>query len=70
MDQRGLFLPDVLAIVDRPQRIRMDGLDRHDRPRCLIAGPLTDGTATELLGVIDQDRDGKVAIFITICWND
>jgi len=69
MDERGLFLPDVLAIVDHPARVRMQGTDEFGRPRCLLAGHLTDGTAAELLAVIEAEPAGHFTVFITVYWN-
>ncbi len=33
MDARGMFWADVEAVLDNPQEVRDDGLDRWDRPK-------------------------------------
>jgi len=40
--QRGLMWADVQAIIDRPGRVKGDGLDPYDRPRFLIRGRMPD----------------------------
>jgi hypothetical protein len=48
MDERGLFRPDVLAVVNAPDRVRADGRDDYGRNRWLIRGRTTDGLRIEL----------------------
>jgi len=68
MDERGLFWPDVLTVIDEPCEVRFDGLDRFDRPKWIIAGVTADGLAVELVCAIDHDDAGRLVIFITIYW--
>jgi len=69
MDERGLFLPDVLAIVNQPSRVLMDGHDVFGRPRCLLSGRLTDGTDAQLLAVVEESESGHFTVFITVYWD-
>ena len=68
LDQRGLFWPDVAALIDAPADVRSDGYDRFGRPKWLIAGQtatLTD--LFEFVCAIDES-DGAYAVFITLYW--
>lgn len=40
MVERGLFWPDVLAIVEHPNGARCDGVDSLGRPRWLVRGDI------------------------------
>ena len=66
MDERGLFWPDVLAVLDRPGGVRDDGRDRYGRPKWIIVGETPDGVALELVCAIDADERGRLTVFITI----
>jgi len=66
MNERGLFWPDVLAIVDEPDVVRYDGEDEFDRPRWIIGGKAPDGLDAEFVCVLDTDDRGDVTVFITI----
>ena len=66
MDQRGMFWPDVLAVLDDPTGVRSGGTDRYDRPKWLLAGTATDECELELVCVLDVDEHGDVTVFITI----
>ena len=66
MDQRGMFWPDVLAVLDDPTGVRPDGRDRYDRPKWRLAGTATDGWELEIVCVLDVDEHGDVTVFITI----
>lgn len=70
LDQRGLFWADVQALIDAPRRVRGDGEDQFDRPRCLISGTAPDGLQLAFLVVIDEDARGKLTVFITIYHED
>ena len=66
MDQRGLFWPDVLTVLDAPTSVRDDGPDRWDRPKWIIAGESAGGDALELVCVLDRNEHGELTVFITI----
>ncbi len=70
MDERGLFWPDVQAVIDHPKSVRNAGLDDYGRPRWLVAGKTTDRLNLELVVVIDQDDDGNLVVLITIYFED
>ncbi len=66
MDQRVMFWPDVLAILDAPTNVRPGGMERYGRPKWIIAGKVASGEPMELVCVLDIDEDGDVTVFITI----
>jgi hypothetical protein len=70
MDKRGLFWPEVLAVIESPASVRDGGLDRHDRPKWMISGAAADGLQIEVVCVIDVDEQGEAAVFITLYWED
>lgn len=66
MDERGLFWPDVLAVLDAPKGVRSGGLDRWERPKWLISGTTADELPMEVVCVLDEDERGNVTVFITV----
>jgi len=66
MDERGLFWPDVLAILDDPTDVHSDGVDRWDRPKWIVTGESACGHNLELVCVLDRDERGHITVFITI----
>lgn len=66
MDERGLFWPDVLAILDAPTDVRNGGPEQWGRPKWIIAGQSAGGDALELVCVLDTDEHGNLTVFITI----
>lgn len=66
MDERGLFWPDVLAVVNAPRRVRADGDDEFGRPRWIVAGTTTDGLTIEIVCVLERDEKGNVVVLITL----
>jgi hypothetical protein len=66
MNERGLFWPDVLAIVDAPTRARSDGMDEFGRPRLIVEGTAADGLRVGFACVLDSDDRGDVTVFITM----
>lgn len=70
MDERGLFWPDVQAVIDHPRSVKDAGLDDYDRPKWLVAGKTTDLLNLEMVVVIDQDEDGNMVLLITIYFED
>ena len=70
MDKRGLFWPDVLAVLGDPKRVTADGLDSYDRPKWIVGGSTSDGFPIEVVCVLDEDSRGRVTVFVTIYWKD
>ncbi|MEP0846708.1 MAG: DUF4258 domain-containing protein [Phycisphaerae bacterium] len=66
MDERGLFWPDVRAILDRPADVCDGGPERWGRPKWIVAGESADGAALELVCVLDADQRGRLTVFVTI----
>ena len=66
MDQRGVFWPDVLTVLDRPDDVRRAGRDRFGRPKWIVTGATVDGLSIELVCVLDTDERGDTTVFITI----
>ena len=68
MDERGLFWPDIQAVVATPSDIEGDGEDKYGRPRWVLSGSSTDGLKLTVVCVLDIDEQGEVAVFITVHW--
>lgn len=68
MEQRGLFWSDVQAVIDDPQDVRSQGMDRFDRPKWVILGEAATGDEIEIVCAIEVD-DSETE-FITIYWED
>jgi hypothetical protein len=66
LEQRTFFWSDVLAIIDRPSRVRDDGLDDLGRDKWIFAGDSTHGVELEVVIVLDQDDKGDFSLFVTI----
>ncbi len=66
MDERAFFWPDVLAVLDRPGKVRDEGRDRYGRPKWIIAGNTPDGVALEMVCAIETDERGRSTVFITL----
>jgi len=66
MDERGLFWPDVLAVLRQPDDVRDGGPERWGRPKWIVAGESAAGERVELVCVLDRDEHGNLAVFITI----
>ncbi len=66
MDQRGMFWPDVLAVVDDPAEVRPGGPEEFGRPKWIINGTAADGLEVEIVCVLDHDERGRLTVFITI----
>ena len=66
MDERGLFWPDVLAVLDEPTDVRRGGPERWGRPKWIVAGRSASGDALEIVCVLDKDERGNVTVFITM----
>jgi len=68
MEQRGLFWPDVQAVMDVPADVSPDGMDHHDRPRWIISGETALGGEIEVVCAIEIDETETE--FITLYWQD
>jgi hypothetical protein len=68
MEQRGLFWPDVLAVIEAPHDVHAEGMDRYNRPRWIIGGPAATGSDIEIVCAIEIDRSETE--FITLYWED
>ena len=68
MEQRGLFWPDVQAVIDDPRGVGSDGMDRYNRPKWKVCGAAADGTEIEIVCAIELDESETE--FITIYWED
>jgi hypothetical protein len=66
MDERGMFWPDVQAVVDSPASIRDGGLEQCGRPKWILSGTAADGLSIEMVCVLDTDERGELTVFITI----
>ena len=69
MDERGLFWPDIQAVVDKPTEVKPDGQDDYGRPRWFVAGNATGDLHLKLLCVFDTDEEGNRVVLITIYWD-
>ena len=68
MEQRGLFWPDVQAVIDDPQEVRSEGMDSDDRPKWIICGDATTGDEIGIVCAIEIDQTQTE--FITLYWED
>ena len=66
MDERGLFWPDMLAILENPAAVHDGGHERWGRPKWIVSGTAVDGLPVEMVCVLDTDVRGELTLFITI----
>lgn len=66
MDVRGLYWPDVLAVLDDPADVRPGGPEKFGRPKWIVAGTSAADDALELVCVLDRDARGNVTLFVTM----
>lgn len=66
MAERGLFWPDVVAVLDDPRSVRGGGNDEIGRPKWLVEGIAVDGRSVELVCAIEIDGHGRTTVFITL----
>jgi hypothetical protein len=66
MEQRGLFWPDVQAVIDDPEDVRSQGMDKYDRPKWMIRGDVAFGDSIQIVCAIESD--GAETEFITLYW--
>jgi hypothetical protein len=68
MQQRGLFWPDVEAVIDASTDVRAHGMDRYDRPKWSIRGDAAYGGEIKIICAIELDE--LQTEFITLYWDD
>lgn len=68
MDERGLFWPDVQAVIDAPEDVRSRGVDEFGRPKWTVCGKAAFDEDIEIVCAIELD-DTETE-FITIYWED
>jgi hypothetical protein len=66
MDERGLFWPDVLVVLDEPFDVRDGGAEQWGRPKWIVTGESAGGERVELVCVLDRDERGNLTVFITM----
>jgi hypothetical protein len=69
MDVRGLFWPDIQAVIDSAQVVRDDGPDRLRRVKWRVRGRTTDRLDLEIVCALDRDQRGNLTVFITAYWD-
>ena len=69
MDVRGLFWPDIQAVVDSAQVVQDDGPDEFGRPKWRLRGRTTDRLELEIVCALDRDERGELTVFITAYWD-
>jgi hypothetical protein len=56
MQERGLFWPDVRAVIDDPLDIHSQGLDKYRRSKWIISGHAVGAGAISIVCGIELDR--------------
>ena len=68
MAQRGLFWPDVQALIEDAREIRFEGVDDYSRSKWIIDGFTVDAGQVEIVCAIEVDESGPQ--FITLYWKE
>jgi hypothetical protein len=68
MQQRGLFWPDIQAVIDDPEDVRSQGMDEFNRSKWIIVGESAIGDDIEIVCAIEIDETETE--FITLFWQD
>jgi len=68
MAQRGLFWPDVRAVIDDPQDVRSQGTDDYGRPKWIFRGMTALGDGIEIVCAVEIDP--AETEFIALYWED
>ena len=68
MEQRGLFWPDVQAVIDKPAEVRSQGMDDYSRPKWIVRGESALGGEVQIVCAIEIDETETE--FITLYWED
>ena len=69
MDVRGLFWPDIQAVIGSAQAVQDDGQDTFGRAKWRLRGRTTDRLDLEIVCAIDRDQRGNLTVFITAYWD-
>ena len=70
LDQRGLFWPDVRAVIEAPREVQESGRDEWNRARWILSGEAADAMEIGIVCVLDRDERGDVTVFITVYWQE
>jgi hypothetical protein len=68
MQQRGLFWPDVQAVIDKPENVLSQEMDQYNRPKWIISGKTASTGKIEIICAIEIDETETE--FITLYWQD
>ena len=68
MEERGLFWPDVQAVIDEPKDVALLGIDQYGRSKLTIRGAAAFGGDIQIVCAIEIDETN--AEFITLYWED
>ncbi len=66
MEQRGLFWPDVEAVIYDPGDVQSQGMDDYNRPKWIISGEAATGEEIEIVCAVEIDETE----FITLYWEN
>ena len=69
MDSRGLFWPDIQAVIDSPEAVEDNGLDKFGRAKWRLRGRTQDRLELGIICVMDRDQAGNLTVFITVYWD-
>jgi len=70
LEERGLFWPDVRAVIDDPDEVWSQGMDEYGRPKWIVRGEAAIGAECEIVCAIEIDETGTQTEFITLYWQD
>lgn len=68
MQQRGLFRPNVRAVLDDPVDVMSQGADEYGRPKWVICGEAAIGAEVQIVCALEIDE--AETEFITLYWID
>lgn len=68
MHERGLFWPDILAVINDPSDASSEGMDHYDRPKWIIVGDAVAVGSIEIVCALEVDESETE--FITLYWQD
>lgn len=66
MAERGLFWPDVFAVLDAPRSVEDGGHDEEGWPKWIVEGIAVDGRSVAVVCSIRTDVHGNTTVFITL----
>jgi hypothetical protein len=68
MEERGLFWPDVQAVINHPEEVKSQGMDEYGRPKWIIRGEAVLGDDIQIVCAIEINQSETE--FITLYWED